>query len=69
MGEPHDLLLVFGLLFGAMLVEWASYHWVFWFAAIVALPVATACVLSYRHRLQRPQTGLSLEHRSGKILI
>jgi predicted MFS family arabinose efflux permease len=25
-----------------MFVEWASYHWVFWFVAIVAAPVALA---------------------------
>jgi predicted MFS family arabinose efflux permease len=27
-----------------MFVQWASYHWVFWFVAIVAMPVALACV-------------------------
>ncbi|KAJ8592754.1 MFS general substrate transporter [Rhizopogon salebrosus TDB-379] len=43
-GGSAGVASIFGLLFGAMLVEWASYHWVFWFAAIVALPVATACV-------------------------
>ncbi|KAG1782220.1 major facilitator superfamily domain-containing protein [Suillus placidus] len=35
---------VLGLMIGAMFVEWASYHWVFWFVAIVAVPVALACV-------------------------
>ncbi|KAG1880742.1 major facilitator superfamily domain-containing protein [Suillus subluteus] len=35
---------VLGLVIGAMFVEWASYHWVFWFVAIVAVPVALACV-------------------------
>jgi predicted MFS family arabinose efflux permease len=29
-----------------MLVEWASYHWVFWFVAILALPVALASVFT-----------------------
>ncbi|KAG2131382.1 major facilitator superfamily domain-containing protein [Suillus clintonianus] len=33
-----------GLLIGAMLVEWVSFHWVFWFVACMALPVALACV-------------------------
>ncbi|KAJ8579844.1 MFS general substrate transporter, partial [Rhizopogon salebrosus TDB-379] len=37
-GGSGGVACIFGLLFGAMLVEWASYHWVFWFAAIVALP-------------------------------
>jgi MFS family permease len=36
--------LVLGLLIGAMFVQWASYHWVFWFVAILAVPVALACV-------------------------
>jgi MFS family permease len=36
--------LVLGLLIGAMFVEWATYHWVFWFVAIVAVPVALAGV-------------------------
>ncbi|KAG0693821.1 major facilitator superfamily domain-containing protein [Suillus ampliporus] len=33
-----------GSLIGAVFVKWASFHWVFWFAACVALPVALACV-------------------------
>ncbi|KAG2113483.1 major facilitator superfamily domain-containing protein [Suillus discolor] len=33
-----------GLMIGAMFVQWASYHWVFWFMAIVAVPTALACV-------------------------
>ncbi|KAG1725491.1 major facilitator superfamily-domain-containing protein [Suillus paluster] len=33
-----------GLVIGAMFVQWASYHWVFWFVACIALPVALACV-------------------------
>lgn len=33
-----------GLLIGAMLIEWTSFHWVFWFVACMALPVAVACV-------------------------
>ncbi|KAG2074153.1 MFS general substrate transporter [Suillus decipiens] len=36
---------VLGLTIGAMFVQWASYHWVFWFVAIVAVPAALACVI------------------------
>ncbi|KAG2072282.1 MFS general substrate transporter [Suillus decipiens] len=36
---------VLGLMIGAIFVQWASYHWVFWFVAIVAMPVALACVV------------------------
>ncbi|KAH7923213.1 MFS general substrate transporter [Leucogyrophana mollusca] len=35
---------VLGLLIGAFFVQFASYHWVFWFVALVAAPVALACV-------------------------
>ncbi|KAF8429939.1 major facilitator superfamily domain-containing protein [Boletus edulis BED1] len=35
---------VLGLFIGAVLVQYASYHWVFWFGAIVALPVSLACL-------------------------
>jgi MFS family permease len=33
-----------GLVVGAMFVQWASYHWVFWFVACAAFPVALICV-------------------------
>ncbi|KAH7929188.1 MFS general substrate transporter [Leucogyrophana mollusca] len=35
---------VLGLLIGAFFVQFASYHWVFWFVALVAVPVALGCV-------------------------
>ncbi|KAH7915495.1 major facilitator superfamily domain-containing protein [Hygrophoropsis aurantiaca] len=35
---------VLGLLIGAFFVQFASYHWVFWFVALVAAPVALGCV-------------------------
>ncbi|KAF8123559.1 major facilitator superfamily domain-containing protein [Boletus edulis] len=35
---------VLGLFIGAVLVQYASYHWVFWFVAIIAIPVALACI-------------------------
>lgn len=37
-------LLVLGLIIGAIFVEFASWHWVFWFVAIVALPIASICI-------------------------
>jgi predicted MFS family arabinose efflux permease len=27
-----------------MFVQWASFHWVFWFVGIIAIPVALACL-------------------------
>ncbi|KAH0835592.1 major facilitator superfamily domain-containing protein [Lanmaoa asiatica] len=35
---------VLGLFIGAVLVQYASYHWVFWFVAIIAIPVALGCL-------------------------
>ncbi|KAN0078090.1 Major facilitator superfamily domain containing protein [Tylopilus felleus] len=35
---------VLGLFIGSVLVQYGSFHWVFWFAAIVAIPVALACL-------------------------
>lgn len=34
-----------GVVAGAMFVQWASYHWVFWFVSCVAFPVALVCVV------------------------
>ncbi|KAH7886610.1 major facilitator superfamily domain-containing protein [Phlebopus sp. FC_14] len=34
---------VLGLLIGAMFVQWATFHWVFWFVGLVAVPVALFC--------------------------
>ncbi|KAF8840131.1 MFS general substrate transporter [Paxillus ammoniavirescens] len=40
-GAVADLL---GFLIGAMFVQWESFHWVFWFVALIAIPVALACL-------------------------
>jgi MFS family permease len=37
------LFPVTGLIIGALFVQLASWHWVFWFVAVVALPMALAC--------------------------
>lgn len=34
---------VTGLIIGALFVQLASWHWAFWFVAIVALPMALVC--------------------------
>lgn len=39
------LNVVLGLLIGAVLVQLADWRWVFWFATIIALPVAMVSVL------------------------
>ncbi|KAG1740852.1 MFS general substrate transporter [Suillus paluster] len=35
---------VSGLMLGAMFVQWVSFHWVFWFVACAAFPVALVCI-------------------------
>ncbi|KAF8599786.1 MFS general substrate transporter [Ceratobasidium sp. AG-I] len=35
---------VLGTLVGAILVQYASWRWVFWFIALIALPIAASCV-------------------------
>ncbi|KAG6372544.1 major facilitator superfamily domain-containing protein [Boletus reticuloceps] len=37
---------VLGLLIGAVLVQYISYHWAFWIVAIIAIPVAFTCILA-----------------------
>ncbi|KAG2155332.1 major facilitator superfamily [Suillus bovinus] len=44
-GGSASLANVLGLMIGAMFVQWASYHWVFWFVAVVAMPAALACIV------------------------
>ncbi|KAH9942633.1 MFS general substrate transporter [Amylocystis lapponica] len=35
---------VLGLVIGAIFVEYASWRWVFWFVALVAIPIAATCL-------------------------
>ncbi|KAI0631643.1 MFS general substrate transporter [Trametes polyzona] len=36
---------VLGLIIGAIFVQFASWKWVFWFVALVALPIAALCIV------------------------
>ncbi|KAI0919870.1 hypothetical protein AcV5_001822 [Taiwanofungus camphoratus] len=36
---------VLGFIIGGIFVEYASWHWVFWFVAMVAFPIAGLCIL------------------------
>ena len=56
--------LVLGLLIGAIFVEWASYHWVFWSVAIVTVPVAL--LASFAIPPQIAETTDSLEPEEAK---
>ncbi|KAI0641791.1 MFS general substrate transporter [Trametes meyenii] len=35
---------VLGLIIGAIFVQYASWNWVFWFVALVALPISALCI-------------------------
>ncbi|KIJ67200.1 hypothetical protein HYDPIDRAFT_127048 [Hydnomerulius pinastri MD-312] len=45
---------VLGLLIGAMFVQWASFHWVFWFVGLVAAPVALGCLFIIPAHIAKP---------------
>ncbi len=34
-----------GLIIGAIFVQFASWSWVFWFVALVCMPIAAVCVV------------------------
>jgi MFS family permease len=51
-----------------MLVELASYHWVFWFAALVALPMALACVFIIPPQIAKTTDSLEPEAAKWKSL-
>ncbi|KAI0654324.1 MFS general substrate transporter [Cubamyces menziesii] len=36
---------VLGLIIGAIFIQYASWSWVFWFVALVALPISAICIL------------------------
>ncbi|OJA11344.1 hypothetical protein AZE42_04924 [Rhizopogon vesiculosus] len=59
---------ILGLLIGGMFVEWASYHWVFWFVAIIAVPVSLACVFMIPPRFTKTTNSPEREAAKWKSL-
>ena len=43
-GSVAALANVSGLIIGALLVQYASWSWIFWLNTILAIPIATACL-------------------------
>jgi MFS family permease len=43
-GGSGAVASVLGLIIGGFLVQWASWPWVFWLAAIIAIPIAIVCL-------------------------
>ncbi|CAE6414164.1 unnamed protein product [Rhizoctonia solani] len=40
----HSFCSVLGTIIGAILVEYASWRWIFWIIAIISIPAAIACI-------------------------
>ena len=57
---------VLGLFIGAVLVQYASYHWVFWFVAIVAIPVALGCIFIIPPEIAKSKDGPQADTHSAK---
>ncbi|OJT09253.1 Cephamycin export protein CmcT [Trametes pubescens] len=54
---------VLGLIIGAIFVQFASWSWVFWFVALVALPIAAICVFLIPTQEPRLETGGRMDAR------
>ncbi|KAF8836837.1 MFS general substrate transporter, partial [Paxillus ammoniavirescens] len=53
---------VLGFLMGAMFVQWTSFHWVFWFVGIIAIPVALGSLF-----IIPPQIAKSANNSNARI--
>ena len=45
--------VVLGLIIGAIFIEFANWSWVFWFVALVAIPIAGICTFLIPPQLKR----------------
>ncbi|KAI0791390.1 MFS general substrate transporter [Abortiporus biennis] len=45
---------VLGLIIGAIFVEFATWKWVFWFVAVIAIPIASACTILIPEQTANP---------------
>ncbi|KAG8693514.1 hypothetical protein FRC09_010458 [Ceratobasidium sp. 395] len=52
---------VLGTMVGAILVQYASWRWIFWLISIIAIPISIACVLLI------PKTPRNPEHKKTKF--
>ena len=53
---------VLGLIIGAIFVQFTSWSWVFWFVAIVAIPVGLVCFLL----VPNPHRAIDEQPREGR---
>lgn len=59
---------VLGLFIGAVLVQYASYRWVFWLAAILSIPVALGCVFVIPSEVVKPKDVGSAKWKSLDLI-
>lgn len=53
---------VSGLIIGGVLVQLASWEWVFWLAAIIAIPVSVICALLVPEQPKRVRDGSKIAY-------
>jgi len=54
-------LSALGVTIGALFVEYTSWHWIFWFIALIALPISMACIILI------PATPRQESHKQSKL--
>lgn len=47
---------VFGIVIGAVFVQSASWHWIFWFLALVTIPIALVCTIFVPPEAEAPKS-------------
>ncbi|OBZ65921.1 hypothetical protein A0H81_14087 [Grifola frondosa] len=58
---------VFGAVISALFVQFASYHWVFFFVTILAVPAAAACILLIPPQTKAENARLSTSAKVKKL--
>ncbi|KAF8599784.1 MFS general substrate transporter [Ceratobasidium sp. AG-I] len=69
-GASGAIANVLGTIVGAILVQYASWRWIFWLIAMVSIPAATACIFLIPQSSGRKDTKISeLDMFGVSILI
>jgi MFS family permease len=60
---------VLGLIIGGVFVQYVSWHWVFFFTAIVATPVAIACIFLIPSQIADPVISKTSTLESKSVIL
>ena len=63
------LYLVLGTIIGAILVEYASWRWIFWVISIISIPAATACIFLIPGSSHRKEAKISQLDALGVMIL